>query len=349
LGNFSCYIIMKKITVISLFFLLVISISCSENKEVGSSISTEEQNVPYERNFLKVDLVPIQLDEKLDSLLINPIQLKIFNNQLYVVDYSPMTIYRFNLSGDLDRILGNGRGRGPGEIQQIMDFDVAEGKIYVSDLNNFKVAVYTKEGEHIKDILTEERPTRILTIREELYGNSIPSEYLVTEFDKEGKSVEEFGKFIEDQYENSIVYTGEFGRSNKNIVFTMYQTSKTVVFDDKKDPMVLSGPEAFGFPEMVFDESSGRREKVSKNRDIWQTLAKADNEEIVIATTLASDLQKNPDDPRTILDFYNAENGSYKHSIMLPRTVYQWRLFNDKAYFLSTQNDTLGAYSIEYL
>jgi hypothetical protein len=78
---------------------------------------------------------------------------------IYILDTKPLCIKIFNDSGALIRKFGS-EGQGPGEWQNPFSFDIQpNGHIIVNDWGNQRLAVFSDQGELIKEISTAQLPT----------------------------------------------------------------------------------------------------------------------------------------------------------------------------------------------
>ena len=120
------------------YYILVIVLllcSCSDVDNLG----VYEVKVPAETNQKEVLLsafveniriVPLDMD---DECLISQIdKVKIFKDEIYILDKTNNAIYIYGMDGKHLRTLFK-VGNGPGEYLQLMDFDIYDNQLFVLD------------------------------------------------------------------------------------------------------------------------------------------------------------------------------------------------------------------------
>src|SRR5699024_8495850 len=87
----------------------------------------------------------------------------------YVGDWGDMKIKKFDTLGQLTGIFGEGQGRGPGEVSNIMDFQVdSKNRLWVTDNVNSRFIIFDKRGNR-KISSTDLVPTRVLPVSDDSY------------------------------------------------------------------------------------------------------------------------------------------------------------------------------------
>ena len=74
-------------------------------------------------------------------------------DNVYVVDYSLNTLFKFDQNGKLMKKIGGRKGCGPGEFNKPRGLTFAKGQLYVCDYDNNRVQVLTSELYFVKEIL----------------------------------------------------------------------------------------------------------------------------------------------------------------------------------------------------
>ena len=90
----------------------------------------------------------IILEETENSLLSSIIHLKEFNNEFFISDNRHNTIFRFTDSGKFINIIGK-QGKGPGELLNMINFQVNENGLIAMDVNKF--VLYGHDGTFLKE------------------------------------------------------------------------------------------------------------------------------------------------------------------------------------------------------
>jgi hypothetical protein len=70
--------------------------------------------------------------------------------KIFVSDRTQHVIVVLNREGLIERFVGEKKGWGPGEIREIMDFDVGEdGLIYIFDMGNMRFSIFDTSGKFV--------------------------------------------------------------------------------------------------------------------------------------------------------------------------------------------------------
>ena len=140
--------------------------------------------------------------------LIRPIIMKSYRDELFICDYGDMNIIRIDTSGKVKNIIGKGRGKGPGEFTQIMDFSFYDDSIFVLDLNKMMSMEFTLDGEYLRSISLENNTMRLVSYKSGFITLFMGGENLFQHLEKQGNEISRFGNFIENQRQNTLSLGG---------------------------------------------------------------------------------------------------------------------------------------------
>lgn len=141
--------------------MLFIGASCSNNKKneiirkesmvhandiIKITINNEYNNIiQYDSIFRNINIVPLETTRDCIIKEINKVKI---NNNLIFIQNSNSNILVFNFNGRFIRSIGI-KGRGPGEIMSLRDFDIDNNNIYILDFQSIKK--YSIEGTYIEE------------------------------------------------------------------------------------------------------------------------------------------------------------------------------------------------------
>lgn len=144
-----------------LIALLFIGVSCSNKKKndiirkesvvhandiIKIKINNEYNNIiQYDSIFKNINIIPLETTKE---CLIQEIKKIKINNNLIYIQNNNSNILVFNFNGRFVRSIGI-KGRGPGEIMSLRDFDIDNNYIFILDFQSIKK--YTLEGTYIED------------------------------------------------------------------------------------------------------------------------------------------------------------------------------------------------------
>jgi hypothetical protein len=142
-------------------FLLCFLLACSKKVEYPIKVEMENNvkiisNPDYPRdgkfNHELIEELSIGLEDGDENYILNrPHAINVdINGTIYILDWGDINIKVYDKHGKFLRTIGR-KGMGPGEINQPpLYFDLSfDGKIYIADSRNKRVAIFDTSGSHI--------------------------------------------------------------------------------------------------------------------------------------------------------------------------------------------------------
>ena len=253
------------------------------------------------------------------SSIFRPAQIRIDNNFTYVNDFADFTIYEYDHNGDQKRKLTTTRGRGPGEIQHLTDFDVRNDTIWIADSQSMRITSYSLlTGEYIDNYSLEHRPIRVTVLEDGFVVLWLGADKLFSKFNFEGNEIHHFGEIIEDQALHQMSLGGTI-RSNKEnrFVYIPYYASLIYHFDSDGNLInILKAPDGIEFPVAQRDGPTTFAPDFSYMRDGFIDK----NDHLYIYTRLPDEIsEENYSNglPVSYLDKYNLRNAEYVKSLRM--------------------------------
>jgi hypothetical protein len=321
--------------IVIIVIVIIINPSSSQDEFVNTlDVSAEEFNRTY-TPFNKVDTHVISDTTK----IFRPATVRIYNDQIYISDFSNFTIYIFAEDGMQTGKIETGRGQGPGEFAHLTDFDVCAEKIWAVDSQNLRISSFSlKTSEVINTISVERRPTRITCLKDGFVVKWFGSELLFSKFDYSGNEIKNFGKIIEDQILHSVSLDGTI-RSNKEdkFVYIPFYASLIYYFDGEGNLIhVLKAADGFSFPATRREGAVFFAPDFVLHRDGYidgagnlyvykQLPGKKNNQDEWI------------DEQYSVIDKYNLIKGVYEKSIEVP-FMHSSVMFNSKVNTIFSAN-----------
>ncbi len=307
-------ILLITIIVITSIWLIIYSTS---SKNVDFVRALDASPIMFEREVTEIS---IESDLLADTTTIfRPAQIRFVNNYIYLNDFADFTIYEYDLNGSQNRKLTTTRGRGPGEVQHLTDFDVFNDTIWIVDSQNMRVTSYSIEsGKNINNFSLEKRPMRITCLTDGFVIQWLGSDHLFSKFDYEGNEVKQFGDIIEDQLLHQISLDGTI-RSNGNdrFVYIPFYASLIYHFEGNGELInILRAPDGLEFPVAQRDGPTTFAPDFTYMRDGY--IDEEDN--LYVYTRLPNDIsQINQDNnlPVSYIDKYSLREAEYLYSLRL--------------------------------
>lgn len=253
------------------------------------------------------------------SKIYSPAQVRIDKEYLYVNDFSDFTIYKYDLMGNLINTVETIRGRGPGEVQHITDFDVRNDTLWIVDSQSMRAISYSVDtGENIHNYILEHRPNRIACLSDGFVVQWMGADSLFSKFDYNGNEIAQFGDIIENQYQHPISLDGTI-RSNKDdrFVYIPFYASLIYHYTSNGDLInILKAPDGVQFPAARREGATTFAPDFSFMRDgyidpndnlyVYTRVPRTDNENSEVDQSKVS-----------YLDKYDLTKADYVESILL--------------------------------
>ncbi|MEQ9090316.1 MAG: hypothetical protein RIE52_04460 [Balneola sp.] len=322
---------------IYIIVLLLIGCNKKENNNINESFFSHKEQLAQERS--------INDDTEIDSLffpelgLINVKNLVIESNRIFVRSGRELQIAVLNLNDfSLKKELQFNKGRGPGELSQILDYDILDTTLVIADNNQKKIAFFTTSGDFIREFKIKDlNPHRIKLIDREtilIYSSAI-GDTLFHILDLEGNL--KFSFQPREKNANLLAYEGdiELSEEKDKVLFAGYSEPihKSYSLKSKTLNFSFSGIDSY--------EPSANYIK-SPTGDF--TVLRYSPGALYYANGLTVDKNKlfisrahNNDATYRFIDIYGSDSGKYLHSI---KTRHYPALFG-----LSVSNNKL--YSLE--
>lgn len=163
---------MRFIKLLLLFLSIVLFSTCVE-EEI------------FEKEFGDFAFIPaeysIEIPDRFSDNLIGGIRDMTTDREgnLYIVDHQAVNVKKFDREGRLTKIFGLGEGRGPGEFANPISVAVdSSDNVYVVDMGNNNVNVFSPDNEVINQFSIGFMPARIIVDRDKsIYLNGFPMFY----------------------------------------------------------------------------------------------------------------------------------------------------------------------------
>ncbi|MCP2520993.1 hypothetical protein NLC26_03455 [Candidatus Aminicenantes bacterium AC-708-M15] len=225
---------MKKQKVFIVFVLILWSllvIKCrDENNGLYSNNKLPTYNFPQnllsqriKERKLSSNTLRLVAEIDLEKLKVyNPAYLKFdIRGSLYTIDFSEFLIHKFSPAPDWKNykymFFGKGKGQGPGELSQVLDFKIFKNELFLVDEGTGSIEVYSTDGSYIKRInLSNNVIPRKITIQKNrliVESSLIPEKPLFYIYDFSGNMISSFGELISEKNLNPVYLDNKLSES----------------------------------------------------------------------------------------------------------------------------------------
>lgn len=295
--------------------------------QVDDSLDVEIIAVQADREWLVSETVN-PLDFFTDSTLYNPSEIVVQDSNIYVADLGIHQIMRFDLEGQFVNKIGNGAGFGPGEFSQIMDFSVANDKLWVAASNSTSFFSFETNGTYLADISIGSFPYRTAVSDPYLLFYVLnPSEPLVKMNYKSGEQYN-YGAYIAKQ--SDIIGTSglvEFTSDGRSIYIAQFASMIYYYGKNNELERVIQTPDREAFPESNVDTGDGGKSIIrppSKTTNVMDTAT--DSDKLYVNTLYTGS------HPFSIVDQYQLDTGKYIGSVKLSHHIRNIDVYENRVY-----------------
>jgi hypothetical protein len=306
------------IALLSVVFIIgiVILINSIGEAEPNFLQTLDENPESFERDISDISYQTSILADT--TSIFQPAQIRINNNLTYVNDFANFTIYEYDHEGNQKRKLTTTRGRGPGEVQHLTDFDVKENTIWIADSQSMRVTSYSlTTGAYIDNYSLENRPMRVIVLEDGFVVLWLGADKLFSKFDFQGNEIHHFGEIIEDQMLHQLSMDGTI-RSNglDRFVYIPFYASLIYHFDSNGNKInILKAPDGINFPSVRRDGPTTFAPDFSFMRDGF--IDEDDN--LYVYVTLPDEISQNDQNnyPESYIDKYSLNSAEYINSLRM--------------------------------
>jgi hypothetical protein len=228
----------------------------------GCTESSYEPNndvVNSERTWREISVKEVNKFKEINEILINPVALRIWEDEIYILDRGSNQIIRLDKNRKLRNRIGKGYGRGPGELQTPSDFFIDKSFIWIADSQKLTVEKFRLDGEFVKTVPVKERPFSIIKKNENLILHISSPASVFKLIDQKGSVLKSFGaNLISDQHENFMALSGRIyansSLENKWIYMPIYFNTIYIYNDNLLQVGQILHPEPIELP--VVNEAS---------------------------------------------------------------------------------------------
>ncbi len=293
----------------------------------GSAITTEAETIEQtadERTYddWALEEVPLEEPPSIGRLTF----LRVFDDQLFVIDGANWNVKRYGLNGELEAVYGNGRGQGPGEIQTIMSYSVTgEEAVWIADPSARKVSRFRyDDGTFVESFRTEFAPIRVAAVGEDrLVLQMFAQPKLFALVNEKGEVQKRFGE-ISDGVHGMSSDGYFFPRPSGGFVWAPIHASYLFFYNENAEldrRMELIDGHSFS----QADSGLGG---AAPEGPPQRTLDVSVTAETVFVTTL----MRNKEPTVSVLDRYDRESGQYLGTVRVPSDGYHYVVHDGTIY-----------------
>jgi hypothetical protein len=249
--------------------------------------------------------------------ILDPAVVRVFDDELFVLDGGDYKLKRFTLGGELLNRVVEGRGEGPGEVSTPVDFHVEGDDVWIMDPNPRALHRFKRDGSYIATVKVQEPALRLAKVGKTFFLLSLLGRDLVLQVDENGEEIRRFGGELLDGVENRLAAYGHLLPSRDGGIIYVPHYAGFLFYFDAEGGLQKSVTTIDGVPF----PSSSRRLKDSRmmsgvESEIETRQAFVYGEELYLATWFRSETRAGD---QAVLDRYDWVHGTYLGSMAMPR------------------------------
>ncbi|MHB2153951.1 hypothetical protein ACX8XN_06100 [Calditrichota bacterium GD2] len=312
--------------IIFIVLSLLFTISCKQKeqkkiKTIQTFFVKEQDN--YKRNFKNIEIE--KAVQYKSNNIYRPILIRVDDEgDIYLYDLSVQKIKMIKNNKTIE--FGDGRGKGPKEFSNIVDFRIYANTLYIADNQLNKISEFKKDGTFVRTKNLDFTFHRILPTKNGIIilTSSTSSDKYFMFLDKEYNLIYKFGDRIDARYPpykklfflEGVLCSG----TNSTIFYGFYyhglilscniETNKfSYIYTIDKTPM----------PE-IEAASDGSFARAPKNAPISCRSISFDNNKLYVLSFAGEGIDK---EKYTVFDVYDAKTVKYEYSFKLPVKLYR--------------------------
>jgi len=276
----------------------------------------------FERVFRPVQLEQTSLGDSITKHVLNPADLIFKNGDLFVLDLSDEKVKQFNKDGHFVKAIGNGTGRGPGEMIHANDFFIKGQKLWIVDSNLMRVSRFNLNGQFEDSFSVDYHPVFITGNQENIFIITIAQEHVIKRLDYEGNQLGEFGHFLENQVQNPLSVAGRLTSYKKSVLFSPSIASLVYFYRADTLYQVARRPDGLSFKSSIDKSDEDRQMHMAPEANVEARTIIVDDDKLYILQFERADQEKQSQDnfsiKKSFIDVYQADSGQYKYTFDLP-------------------------------
>jgi DNA-binding beta-propeller fold protein YncE len=266
---------------------------------------------------------------------------------LYVADFGDMRLKRFNLNGKYKDSFGKGMGRGPGEFQLFIGYDISQNnKMYIVDAKKRELMEFDLQTtEYITSTDIDYRPYRLIIVDNKIIIESLLEEKLFKVHSLDGSLVNEFGKNVDDHIQNSLSTIGDIQAIPDTDTFAFVASKASFMYyynSIGKQLKSIITPDRIPYKGSVDQSAGGVRSRRAPDPAIKAYDIHISDNKVYVSLSNKEEVKNLP---LSFLDVYELKSGEYLHSIELPIPTNDLVITPDLIYLLNNETESIKAYS----
>ncbi len=297
-----------------------------------------------QRIFLKKSLIlkkRIEFKDLKEDIYV-PVEIEFDSKRnVYIFDNKTSKIHKIEFKNDFsdynDFVFLNKslRGKGPGEVSRLLDFKVFNNRVYLLDGGTNSLIIYSDKGELIKNIKAQ---TKGLFSKFTFLNNNpllcvYGSNHLFYQVDENGKIFKSFGKYIDSNYKDNVLYH-QYSVSkpieSDSFYYMPLYLGFVGLYKGDKLKFVKETIDGRKFPKFVKEEIGGAIVTRLKGLRFMTVCEYSTTNKFILIKSY------NMEKEEVYWDFYKIKDFDYMFSIENPPSAYDFDIID---YYLVTSND----------
>jgi len=303
---------------------------------------------PFERQFKSYEYSSLGIDGIFNKHLFLPIKIRYYQNHYYILDLEDKNVKVFERSGKFKGSIGNGVGRGPGEILRPNDFYLQNDRIWITDTRLLRVSRFKLNGTFEESFAVKKHPIRITGKDSSLFIKTIGSENIIKRYNWSGELVGEFGNFTKNQVNETLAFIGDITTYKNSILFVPYIASMTYYY--RSDSLYKMGrrPDGRNFVSSQNLSTEDRKMYRAPETDIEARGVTINDSELYIVEYKKAEKDNNDNvisPAETFIDVYDVETGKYQHTFRPPVPTTRMWVDDERLILIEEETDKIRAYT----
>lgn len=259
--------------------------------------------------------------------------------EVFLLDSGAHGVRKFSPLGQELQRYGEGRGSGPGELIEPMDFALDDAEdVWIPDQANGAVIAFTKDGKYKTTIRSARTPSRIVFGAQDQMVTSSPGQDLFQRISAQGLSSRTFGRLLDQRPEAFIITDGWMTATGPDrFVYAPLYTGMLVSFGfDGRPLFAVDTIEPAETPKVVVN-ANGMIRLDPEAKPVSYNVT-ADGGRIFVLARPAESRWLNENG--RVIDVYRSTDGAYLYSLPAPEKCKAIAVRGREVYTLTATNVT---------
>jgi len=275
--------------------------------------------------------------------------IKKFDNRYYIISQTDHRIHVYNNELHYVHSIGDGQGRGPGEIEYLVDYDIQNNNLWAVDTRQLAIHRFNLiSKEYIESFYVKGHPLRVVALENNVtvmtMGNGTDS--LFTSYSLENREKRMFGKIVEGQIKNFLALDGKLEKYDKGFIYIPRHASLVYIYDNSPNlKKIVQTPDGQYFPSVKRTSTADGNMYQAPESPFTAAASDVDGKSLYVMVFNKNTTQKGETVTKINIDKYDLDKGTYLYSYKMDEIFHEF-IFDERELCLLLTREHLACYHV---